>query len=176
MRGLVLSFSLTMLALAATVSGEDTPVDSEQQCTMFKRIFSYDKHLRESDKIVVLVVGQTTDGPDVAAVAAAFRAQQMYPAPVTVQGLTSDLTATLSQQSTVIYVMAGVDYAAVDAFAREHGFLSISGMPSLVETGQVSVSVDMANSRPQVVVNMARLTAERHELSSELLKLARIIR
>jgi hypothetical protein len=176
MRGLILTFSVTLFALVATGAGGETPVDSDQQCSMFKRIFSYDKHLRESDKIVVLVVGQTADGADVEAVVSAFRDKKMYPAPVTVSGLTSDLTATLSQQSTVVYVMAGVDYAAVEAFAANHGFLTISGTPTLVESGRVSVSVDLENNRPQVVVNMARLTIEGHELSSELLKLARIIR
>ncbi len=34
----------------------------------------------------------------------------------------------------------------------------------------------MAAGRPQVVVNIPRLTAEGHELSSELLRLARVIR
>lgn len=176
MRGSFLTFALATFVVVATSTGEEMPVDSGQQCSMFKRIFSYDKDLRQSDKIVVIVVGPRTDGPEVDAVVTAFREKQMYPAPVTVSGLTSDLTATLSQQSTVVYVMAGVDYDAVNAFAASHRFLSISGMPSLVESGQVSVGVDMDDSRPQVVVNMGRLTAEGHELSSELLKLARVIR
>ena len=72
--------------------------------------------------------------------------------------------------------MPGVDYGAVNAFATSQGFLSISGLPSLAESGRVSVSVDMAGDRPPVVVNVPRLTAEGHELSSELLRLARIIR
>lgn len=172
--------SLVMLATAASLTAQEMPaempVDSEQQCTMFKRIFRYDKHLRESDNIVVLVVGQATDGSDAAAVTEAFRAQGMYPAAVTVDRLTADLTATLTAQSTVVYVMPGVDYGAVNAFAASQGFLSISGLPSLAESGRVSVSVDMAGDRPQVVVNIPRLTAEGHELSSELLRLARIIR
>ena len=164
---------LLVTALAATTA---TAVGSEQQCAMFKRIFTYDKSLRDSDKIIVLVVGQTNDSPDIADVAQAFRAKGMYPAPVTVDGLNADLTATLSPHSTVIYVMPGIDYNAVSAFASSRGFLSVSGDPSLAESGQVSVSVDMAGSPPQVVVNMPRLTSEGHELSSALLKLARVIR
>lgn len=172
---LILAATL-MTSLALSVGGEETPVDSDQQCSMFKRIFTYDKHLRESDKIVVLVVGTTPSGSDVTAVVDAFRAKGMFPAPVTVDGLTADLTATLSPQSTVVYVMPGVDYGAVETFVTDRRFLSIAGAPSLVESGVVSVSVDMAGGRPQVIVNMPRLSAEGHELSSELLKLARIIR
>ena len=167
---------LSLVLVAVPALAEETPVDSEQQCTMFKRIFAYDKHLRESDEIVVIIVGQSSDGADVGAVAAAFRAKGMYPAAVTVSSLNDDLSATLSPQSTVVYVMPDVDYAAVDAFATTRGFLSVSGLPSLAESGQVSVSVDMSGGRPQIVVNMPQLTAEGHELSSELLKLARVIR
>jgi len=165
-----------LAAMAGPAAAEEMPADSEQQCTMFKRIFSYDKHLRGSDKIVVLIVGQTSDGAGVDAVASAFRAKGMFPAAVTVDNLTDDLTATLSPQSTVVYVMPDVDYAAVKAFATSRAFLSVSGLPSLAESGEVSVSVDMAAGRPEIVVNMPRLTAEGHELSSELLRLARVIR
>ena len=176
MEGKAWLLSLTMLAPAASLLAEEMPVDSEQQCTMFKRIFAYDNHLRDSENIVVLVVAQTIDGSDVTAVTAAFRATGMYPAAITIDSFTADLTATLSPRSTVVYVMPGVDYDAIDAFAASQGFLSVSGLPSLVESGKVSVSVDMAAGRPQVVVNIPRLTAEGHELSSELLRLARVIR
>ena len=167
---------LLCLALAAPAVAEENSVDSEQQCTVFKRIFSYDKHLRNTDNIIVLVVGQTKDGADAERVAAAFRAKDMYPVNVTVDGLDADLTATLSPQSTVVYVMPDVDYAAVVDFATDRGFLTVSGHPLLAEMGKVSVSVDLSAGRPQVVVNMPRLVAEGHELSSELLKLARVIR
>ena len=165
-----------VLTTARLALAEEMPVNSEQQCTMFKRIFAYDKHLRDSDKIVVLVVGATNDGSGVTAVADAFRSNGMYPAAVTVDTLNADLSATLSPQSTVVYVMPDVDFDAVNRFAESRSFLSVSGLPSLAESGRVSVSVDMDGSRPEVVVNMPRLSAEGHELSSELLKLARVIR
>ena len=60
---------------------------------MFKRIFAYDNHLRDSENIVVLVVAQTIDGSDVTAVTAAFRATGMYPAAITIDSFTADLTA-----------------------------------------------------------------------------------
>lgn len=164
------------LAIAPLALAEEMPVNSEQQCSMFKRIFTYDKHLRDSDKVIVIIVGASPDAPDVAAVADAFRSTGMFPATVTVDSLNNDLSATLSPQSTVVYVMPDVDYDTVNAFAAAHGFLSVSGLPSLAESGRVSVSVDIAAGRPEVIVNMPRLTTEGHELSSELLKLARVIR
>lgn len=84
--------SLLILAATAPLTANEMPVDSEQQCKVFKRIFTYDKHLRHSDRIVVLIVAQTTDGSDVVAVTEAFRNKGMYPAAVTVESLTADLT------------------------------------------------------------------------------------
>jgi hypothetical protein len=168
---LLLTFSAgTLVARAAEMT------DPERQGDLFKRIFSYDKDLRGSEKIVVIVVSETKTGDDIANVAAVFREKGMFPAVVTASELTDDLTATLTAQSTVVYVMPGVAYDAVKTFAAAKGFLSISGVPTLAEAGQVSVSVNVAGDRPEIVVNMARLQTEHHELSSELLNLARVIR
>jgi hypothetical protein len=151
-------------------------VDPERQGAMFKRVFSYDKDLRGSEKIVVIVVGETKTGGAIEKVASVFREKGMFPAAVTTADLTDDLTATLSPSSTVIYVMPGVAYETVKGFAQAKGFLSISGVRALAENGHVSVSVDVAGDRPEIVVNLAQLQSERHELSAELLNLARVIR
>ena len=63
---------LVLLASGAA-SGKEMPVDNERQGAMFKRIFSYDKLLRDSERIVVLVVGASRTGKDVESVADAFR-------------------------------------------------------------------------------------------------------
>lgn len=156
------------------------PVDRELQSSMFERIFSYDKHLKNSTRIVVLVVATSPGSSDAQKMAAAFREQGMFPAIVTVEGLTDDLTATLTPQSTVMYLMPEIDYTSAGNFAAQKGFLSISGLPALAASGHVSVSVDRMSGRDdgraQIVVNIPRLNAEGHKLSVELLRLAHIIR
>lgn len=143
---------------------------------MFRRIFSYDKHLRNSDKIVVIVVCSSRDGSDVTAIVNAFREKGLYPAAVGVENLTGDLVATLSSESTVVYLMPGVDYAAVKTFTERHRMLSVSGLPSIVEAGHASVGMDLYEKKPRIVVNIPRLQTEGHELSAELLNIAKIIR
>jgi hypothetical protein len=174
-RRVILASGLALLIGAAAARGGEM-VDPERQGAMFKRVFSYDKDLRGSEKIVVIVVAESKNGPGVDKVTAVFREKGMYPAAVTTADLTDDLTATLSASSTVIYVMPGVAYATVKEFAQAKGFLSISGVRALAENGHVSVSVDVAGDRPEIVVNMAQLSSEKHELSAELLNLARVIR
>ena len=168
--GMIVVTTGTLLASAAEM------VDPGRQGDMFKRIFSYDKDLRGSTKIVVIIVGETRVGSTVDTVAAVFREKGLFPAVVTVSDLSDDLTSTLTPQSAVMYVMPGVAYDVVNEFAEKEGFLSISGVTSLAEAGHVAVSVDVQGGKPEIVVNMPRLTTERHELSSELLNLARVIR
>ena len=168
-------------ALAGSSSGAATPLDSsdrERQSAMFKRVFSYDRDLRSSEKIVVLIVAPSKGDSDVALTAEVFREQGLYPAIFTTKDLTDDLTATLSPHSTVVYVAQGVDYDIVVEFTARKGFLSISEAPEIVELGYASVGidVDVATDRPEIVVNLERLGNENHELSSELLSLARVIR
>lgn len=170
-----IAFGISLAAGVPLASAAEM-ADPGRQGDMFKRIFSYDKDLRGSDKIVIIVVGETKSGAEVDTVAAAFRQKGFFPAVVTTSDLNDDLTATLTPQSTVVYVMPGVAYDAVKMMAERKGFLSISGVSSLAEAGHVAVSVDVQSGKPEIVVNMPRLVMERHELSSELLNLARVIR
>lgn len=168
--GMLLVSASTPLVSAAEMA------DPGRQGDMFKRIFSYDKDLRGAERIVVLIVGESRSGPEIEKVAATFREKGLFPAVITPADLSDDLTSTLTPQSAVVYLMPGVAYDAVKQFAEKKGFLSISGVTSLAEAGHVAVSVDIQGGKAEIVVNFPRLTAERHELSSELLNLARVIR
>jgi hypothetical protein len=164
------------IVLASSTFANAEMADPARQSDLFKRIFSYDKDLRGSAKIVVIIVGETRGGPEVDKVAAVFREKGLFPAVITTSDLSDDLASTLTPQSAVLYVMPGVAYETVKQFAEKMGFLSISGVSTLAEAGHVAVSVGVEGGKPEIVVNMPRLTTERHELSSELLNLARVIR
>ncbi len=159
-----------------TLAASAEMADPARQSDIFKRIFSYDKDLRGSPKIVVIIVGETRGGGEVDKVAAVFREKGLFPAVITAGDFSEDLASTLTPQSAVLYVMPGIPYDTVKDFAEKMGFLSISGVSTLAEAGHVAVSVGVQGGKPEIVVNMPRLTTERHELSSELLNLARVIR
>lgn len=168
---------LGLVTLSATFAGASpVPVDAERQSSVFKRIFSYDKELRNTEKIIVLVVSATRDGAEAMQVASIFREKGLFPAILATSDLSDDPAAALTAGEAVVYVTAGADTGKAKTFAAGKGFLTISGDPTLAEEGHVSVSVDVAGERPEIVVNLARLQIEGHELSAELLNLARVIR
>jgi hypothetical protein len=175
-------WALLAVAIFATVApgsfadSREEIADPDKQSDLLKRIFAYDKTLRQSDRVVVIIVANARSGRAVENVATVFREKGLFPAVVTAAELSDELTATLTVDSTVLYVMPGVAYDAVKSFAEKKGFLSISSMRSLAEAGHVAVSVGHTGGKPEIVVNLPRLTTEKHELSSELLNLAHVIR
>lgn len=151
-------------------------VDRAHQSDVFKRIFAYDKDLRDSEKIVVLVISTSKSDDDTVEIVEAFRSAGLYPAVVSPSQLGDDLTTTLTRRTAVVYVSPGIDYDAVKAFTTKNGYLSIAATKELAESGHTSVGVGDNEARPEIIVHMGRLAAEGHELSAELLKLARVIR
>jgi hypothetical protein len=168
--------AITTIASSSFADSREEIADPDKQSDLLKRIFAYDKNLRRSERVVVLIVANARNGRPVEDVAKVFREKGLFPAVVTPADLTDDLTATLTADSTVLYVMPGVAYEAVKNFAENKGYLSVSGVRSLAEAGHVAVSVGHSGGKPEIVVNMPRLETERHELSSELLNLAHLIR
>jgi hypothetical protein len=77
--------------------------------------------------------------------------------------------------ATAVYVLPGVASASVKRLCQQNRVLSISAVPELVESGDFSIGIGANDGRPQILVNLSQLEAEGHQLSSELLKLARVI-
>ncbi|RPI20120.1 MAG: DUF4154 domain-containing protein, partial [Acidobacteria bacterium] len=58
---------------------------------------------------------------------------------------------------------------------QKNRLLSITGLPQLVERGDVSIGLALQDSKPKILVNMSQLRAEGHEVASNLLQLAQLI-
>ena len=78
--------------------------------------------------------------------------------------------------ASVVYLAPGVDTAGVKTICEANRVLTISGMPKLAEKGEVSIGLGTRDNKPEIVVHLDRVKAEGHELSSELLRLSRVIR
>jgi len=75
-----------------------------------------------------------------------------------------------------MYVFPGQLTPAVRNACMTHKVLSLSATVGDVEAGNASVAVGVNNGKPQLVINLSRVQAEGHKLSSRLLKLARVVR
>jgi len=159
-----------VLGLAAFVHAGEMPVPPELQAALFKKIFDYDRSLSAGDSVVVLVVHGSDDSV-AGSVASAFRGGGINAEVVPVAQLENRIAT-----ASVVYVTPGTDAEALESLCTEHGVLSVSGVPELAVRGHVAVGIGTHDQKPEILVHLKRVKAERHELAAELLNLARVIR
>jgi hypothetical protein len=77
----------------------------------------------------------------------------------------------------VIYVFADAKLDKIGEYCKKNKVLSITGTPSLVESGEAAVGVGVReNGRAEMIVNLRRLRSDGHQVSSYLLELARVVK
>jgi len=84
--------------------------------------------------------------------------------------------ASVADQGNVVYLTPEADVSAVAVLCAEKRMLTVSGLPALAENGEVAIGIGGNDDAPEILVHLGRVKAEQHELSSELLSLARVIR
>jgi hypothetical protein len=179
-----LALAVLGLCLGAVVSpaiAQDVPVPAGVQVPLLLKILTFDHHMADAaEPLVVGVVFQRRNrasaaiGEEVGGLLAAAA----RPIRVVVIDLdeTSDLRGTLLRESVrVVYVapLQAVSVSTVAEATRGEGVVSVTGVPRYVEQG-LAVGIDLSDSRPRIVINLAASRAEGADFSAELLKLARL--
>lgn len=160
---IILVFSCLMLPALA----QDMPVPTELQVALFKKVFGYDRKIQEG-AVKILVSYTDTSAGVKDQVVKAFK-----DAGLTVSAAKADQLPASIVGVNVLYVTPGV--SSVKQICQKNGILSITGVPSLVESGEVSVGLAVMDNKPKIIVHLKQLKAEGHELSANLLQLAKII-
>jgi hypothetical protein len=162
-----LAIALVFSGLLLPVFAEDMPVPPELQAAIFKKVFSYDKTIQGGEpKMLVAFTDASAEIKD--QVVKAFKDSG-----VTVSAVKADQLSGSIGGINVVYIVPGV--SGVKQICQKNGVLSITGMPSLVEAGEVSVGLSVSDNKPKIVVHLKELKAEGHELSANLLQLAKVI-
>lgn len=164
---------LAMLLLAAPIlrAAEAMPVPPKLQMAIFKRVFQYDRTLAGKGPVQVLVVHNGMPAEQLDDLLATFRWAEIPASAVHVQELGQKI-----RPGAVVYIVPGVAPAAFMGHCAEHEVLSISGLPSLARGGSVSIAIGAGgDGRPEILVHRGRLKIEKHDISAELLKLARVL-
>lgn len=141
---------------------QDMAVPATLQAALFKKIFAFDKTVQAkgSTDVVILSSGGSADE-----IVSAFNSAGISTKVVSGNQVPSG--------ANIVYVMPGV--ASPKQQCAQKKVLSISGVSSYAESGKVSIGLDVEGGKPKIIVNMAQLKAEGQELSSDLLKLAKVI-
>jgi hypothetical protein len=147
-------------------SAQEIPVPVINHVAILKKVLSLSKTLQGKQvKIVIVFVDASSALKDevlsgfitIGIQATACKVNQM---------------AQEAADADVIYVCPGA--VAAQKFCEDKGILSISGMPSLTESGKVSVGIGLEAGKGKVFINLARSKTEKHEFSSDLFKVAKV--
>jgi hypothetical protein len=158
---------LILVCVSLPLKAQDMPVPLDLQVAIFKKVFSYDKTIQAgSPKMLVAFTDNSADIKD--QIVKAFKDSGMV-----VTAVKADQLAGSLGNINVVYITPGV--SGVKNLCQKSGILTITGVPSLVESGEASVGLSVIENKPKIIVHLKQLKAEGHELSANLLQLAKVI-
>ena len=164
-RNIVLLMVGIMLS-AGTLAAQSMAVPANLQAAIFKKILGFDKTLQSKDRIEVAVVYGDVAVKD--AIIGAFNDLGIATVP-----LKSDQASQSLGNATVVYVAPGA--TAPKQLCAKNRVLSLSGVSSLVESGQVAIGIAVEGGKPKILIHRGQLKAEGQELADEVMSMARII-
>lgn len=162
----MLLLMLGIAFFAGTLTAQRMAVPANLQSAIFKKIFGFDKTLQEKGRIEVAVVYGDVASRD--AIVAAFNDLGIPAVPIR-----SDQASSGVGSATIVYVTPGG--VPPKQLCVSNQILSISGVASFVENGQVSIGLTVEGGKPKILIHKGQLKAEGHELAKEILSMAKVI-
>lgn len=172
-----ISRALVWCAFVGTLVGAHVSQAAESphpglQAVLLKKALGYDKAFSGSaDKPTLLLVAngnaQAVRELTSALKQASFDVRIVNPAAL----------AASAASAQVVFLMDDATVDGLDEILSRHGLLSVASDPTRAERGEVAMAFGVrADSRPEIVVNLARVKKDRHEFRADFLKLVRVIR
>lgn len=160
-----------VVVTASPALSSDMPVPLDLQAALFKKIFGYDRTLKNRGELLVMVVYTGSESEVTRSVVKAFRDTGVASQSVAA----GDLPGHIADVA-VVYVGPGVPPEAVAELCASHGVLTVSGIPELALRGEVAIGIGIADQKPQILVHLRRLKTEGHDLAWGLLEVATVVR
>lgn len=158
------------ICIASTTIGfaQEIPVPVNLHVVLLKKVFSLSKNLQGKQiKVVIVFTDASSIVKDEAL--SGFLAIGIQASACKLPQLAKE-----AGDADVIYIAPGA--TAASKFCEDKGILSITGMPSLTESGTTSVAIGIEAGKPKVFIHLTRAKTEKQEFSSDLFKVARVFR
>jgi hypothetical protein len=141
------------------------------QAAILVQSLNYDQTVKErGGRPVIVILPGTADTKQAEELATALRKLKADARIVTRSQISDSLKG-----ASALYMFPGQNDKEVLALCVKLKVLSLSGEVKEVEEQRAAICVSVHEGKPQLVINLRRVSAEGHRLSSRLLKLARTI-
>jgi hypothetical protein len=186
LRPAALALSL-LLSLPGRSWAQAVPVPVELQATLLSRVAAYDRSFRaragdDTARVLILVKPNSAESVRVGkAMAAELGPKRIAALPVsaslftlTTPGAVAD--ACRAERIAIVYLTPGLgdEVEGIGRALAGVDVLSVASVPSYVGSGAV-LGFDAASGRPQMLVDLARASAQNVKLTPDVLRLMKVI-
>lgn len=162
--------SILFLSADSLHAQNNTFLKPELQVILFQKIFKYMNSVEQSKKPKILVIYQQGSS-GLKEIINAFRDEGF-----TVNSTDKSEFESVINNYQILYLLPGVSLGAKKDIPGKNKILTITGDPYLVAAGDAAVGVGIENSKPAIYLNLSTVKAQSHEVSTDLINLAKIYR
>lgn len=139
------------------------------QAIMFSKIFSYVRTISDSDGYTVLVVYEKASNyPE--SIIESFKNEGIKVIAASMEELPN-----LTVDPDIIYLSKDLSQGSIDQLNRLPHKIYITGNPDYVFSGKATLGVGLENERIKILINLKLLEGKEHQVSSELINLAKVV-
>jgi hypothetical protein len=186
----VLGLALAVLGISVFSAAQEMALDTAVQYRIFMKILKYDKNLtaKIGSELVIGLLFQSGFRSSYLAKENFFKAmtdspiKQFESRPIRCAVMDLDKEIRLEESISrfhvdVLYIapLRAYDLASLLSIAQSLKLITLTGVPEYVGQG-VAVGLQLKGDKPEILIYLAAAKAEGADFSSNLLKLARIIR
>jgi hypothetical protein len=146
---------------------QDMPIPVRIHVALLKKVFSFNRTLQSkpASKVVIVFTDASADVKEAAQKA-------FTEIGVAATALKLDQALKSLGEADVVYVAPGAE--DVQKVCDERGIFTVTGVPALVASGKVAVGIGAEGGKPKVFVHLPLTRTQKQEISSELLRVARV--
>lgn len=170
--------------------GQDMPIPANVQYALIAKILAYDKSLNGGGKNEVVIgilfqsgfrMSRTTKDELVAAAIERSHAKnangmsvRFVPIEVDNEVNLPDLISPTKLDALYVTPLRAIDIETIVTISRRKQIITLTGVPEYADQG-IAVSIGVRDERPLIIVNLPAAKAEGADLSSQLLKVSKVI-
>jgi hypothetical protein len=162
----ILSFIFFLVICNENSSGQTMPLPINIQAALMTKVLKFNSRLAERSLIRMLIVYNNTSSSSKDALLSqldkSIEAKAILPEEIEENINVAD----------VVYFMPGLEETS--KVCKTNNVLTITGIVLYVEEGDISIALGIMNDKPKVFINITSLKSEEQNISSDLLRIAKV--
>lgn len=163
----ILIFCLLVFAGAKPLQAQGMNLPNNIQASLMSKVLRLNPKLAEKDQIKMLIVYSGSTKMSKEELLSEVQSKNIDAKAILLNELEQNI-----KTCDVVYFMPGVQDKT--GICKTNKVLTLTGVAKYVEEGDVSIAFSVLNDKPKIIVNVTSLKMEEQNLSSDLLRIAKV--